>query len=176
MAEALLTNRLSVLGSTAAVRSGGMLGDGEPARPEAMTAMAGYGLDIAAHRSRRVTADDLEAADLTLAMARENLRHAVVTAPGVWPRAFTLKELVRRGEAVGPRAPGEDLAGWLARAHDGRERTALLGDSAADDVADPTGGPLGGYVKTAAMLSGLLDQLVGLCWSAERPGRTWPGG
>jgi protein-tyrosine phosphatase len=170
MAEALLTNRLSVLGEAAAVRSGGMLGDREPARPEAMTVMAGYGLDIAAHRSRRVTADDLEAADLTLAMARENLRHAVVTAPAVWPRAFTLKELVRRGEAVGPRAPGEDLAGWLARAHDGRERAALLGDSPADDVADPTGGPPGGYAEIAAMLSGLLDQLVGLCWQSGESG------
>src|SRR5580698_3128485 len=138
--------------------------------------MAGFGLDVSAHRSRAVTTEDLDRADLTLAMARENLRHAVVTAPAVWPRAFTLKELVRRGEAVGPRAPGESLDGWLARAHDGRERTALLGDSAADDVADPTGGPPGGYTETAAILSDLLDQLVGLCWSAERPGRTWPEG
>jgi low molecular weight protein-tyrosine phosphatase len=166
MAQALLTNRLAALGSAAVatVRSGGMLGDGEPPRPEAITVMAGYGLDIAAHRSRRVTAEDLEAADLTLAMARENLRYAVVTAPGVWPRAFTLRELVRRGRTVGPRAAGEDLAGWLDRAHDGRERAALLGDSAADDVADPAGGPPGGYAETAAVLGGLLDQLVGLCW------------
>ncbi len=187
MAEALLTSRLAGLGSAVTVRSGGMLGEGEPPRPEAIAAMAGYGLDIAAHRSRRVTAEDLEAADLTLAMARENLRYAVVTAPSAWQRAFTLRELVRRGEAVGPRPPGEDLAGWLARAHDGRERTALLGDSADDDVADPTGGPPAGYAETAAILSGLLDNLVGLCWatppgvtggrgSAERPGRTWPGG
>jgi low molecular weight protein-tyrosine phosphatase len=167
MAQALLTNRLAALGSAATVRSGGMLGDGEPARPEAITVMAGYGLDIAAHRSRRVTAEDLEAADLTLAMARENLRHAVVTAPAIWPRAFTLKELVRRGDAVGPRAPGQDLADWLARAHDGRERAALLGDSAADDVADPTGGPPGGYAETAAILGGLLDQLAGLCWATR---------
>jgi protein-tyrosine phosphatase len=171
MAEALLTDRLAALGSATAVRSGGMLGQGEPPRPEAMTAMAGYGLDIATHRSRRVTAEDLEAADLTLAMARENLRHAVVTAPAVWPRAFTLRELVRRGGVVGPRAAGESLADWLARAHDGRERAALLGDSAADDVPDPTGGPPRGYTQTAATLSALLDQLVGLCWgSAEDRG------
>ena len=170
MAEALLTSRLAGLGSAATVRSGGMLGEGELPRPEAVAAMVGYGLDIAAHRSRRVTAEDLEAADLTLAMARENLRHAVVTAPAIWPRAFTLKELVRRGEAVGPRTPGQDLAGWRARAHDGRERAALLGDSPADDVADPTGGPPAGYAETAAILSGLLDQLVGLCWAnSPRP-------
>jgi protein-tyrosine phosphatase len=166
MAEALLTNRLASLGSAATVRSGGMLGDGEPPHPEAVTVMVGYGLDIAAHRSRRVTGDDLEAADLTLAMARENLRHAVVTAPAAWPRAFTLKELVRRGGAVGPRAAGEDLASWLARAHEGRERAALLGDSAADDVADPAGGPPGGYVETAAILNVLLDRLVSLCWGS----------
>src|ERR1700761_106478 len=85
MAEALLTDRLAALGSAATVRSGGILGDGEPPRPEAVTVMAGYGLAIAAPRSRRVTAQDLETADLTLAVARENLRHAVVTAPAVWP-------------------------------------------------------------------------------------------
>jgi protein-tyrosine phosphatase len=164
MAEALLTDRLAALGSAATVRSGGMLADGEPPCPEAIAVMAGYGLDISAHRSRRVTAEDLEAADLTLAMARENLRHAVVTAPAVWPRAFTLRELVRRGGAVGPRAAGEDLAGWLTRAHDGRERAALLGDSAADDVPDPTGGSPRGYTQTAAALKVLLDQLADLCW------------
>ena len=174
MAEALLSSRLAAMGSAAHVSSRGMLGDGEPVPPEAIAAMAGYGLDIAAHRSRRVTAEDLERADLTLAMARENLRHAVVTAPAIWPRAFTLKELVRRGEAAGSRAPGQDLAGWLARAHDGRERTALLGDSAADDVADPTGGPPDGYTETAAILGGLLDRLAGLCWAAESAGRHSP--
>jgi protein-tyrosine phosphatase len=170
MAEALLASRLAALGSATTVRSGGMLGNGEPPRVEAITVMAGYGLDIAAYHSRRVTAEDLEAADLTLAMARENLRHAVVTAPAVWPRAFTLRELVRRGGAVGPRAAREDLSGWLARVHDGRERAALLGDSATDDVADPAGGPPGGYVETAAILSGLLDQLVALCWDTEESG------
>jgi len=187
MAQALLTDRLAALKPAPAVLSAGMLGDGKPACPEAITVMAGRGLDIAPHRSRRVTAEDLEAADLTLAMARENLRYAVVTAPAVWPRAFTLRELVRRGSTVGPRAAGEDLAGWLARAHDGRERGALLGDSAADDVADPAGGPPGGFAETAAILSELLDRLVGLCWQTsdaaaggrgphERQGRAWPQG
>jgi protein-tyrosine phosphatase len=166
MAEALLADRLAGRGSATTVRSGGMLGDGEPPCPEAVAAMADYGLDIAAHRSRLVTAAEFGQADLTLAMARENLRHAVVTAPGIWPRAFTIKELVRRGGAIGPRAPGESLGGWLARAHDGRERTALLGDSDADDVADPTGGPPQGYTETAVMLSGLLGRLTDLCWAS----------
>ena len=169
MAKALLTDRLAALGSAAAVRSGGMLDDGQPPRPEVIAAMAGYGLDVAAHRSRRVTAEDLERADLTLAMAREHLRHAVVVAPDVWPRAFTLKELVRRGEAIGARPPGMSLADWLARAHHGRQRTALLGDSPADDVADPVGGPQRGYTETAATLSGLVGRLAELGWGHAAP-------
>ncbi len=173
MAEALLAARLERLaglgsGSAATVRSGGMLDDGQPPHPEVITAMASCGLDISAHRSRRVTAGDLERADLTLAMAREHLRHAVVTAPAVWPRAFTLRELVRRGGATGRRPPGESLADWLARAHHGRQRTALLGDCAEDDVADPMGGPRRGYTETAATLGRLLDRLVQLCWGEAR--------
>jgi protein-tyrosine phosphatase len=164
MAQALLTDRLAARGSAVAVRSGGTLGGAEHAHPEAITAMAGYGLDMSSHRSRQVTADDLERADLTLAMARENLRYAVVAAPGIWPRAFTIKELVRRGEAIGRRPAGESLAGWLARAHAGRDRTALLGDSEDDDVADPAGGPQRGYTETAAILDGLVDRLADLCW------------
>lgn len=164
MAQALLADRLDALGWDVAVRSGGMLGDGEPACREAIAAMAARGLDISAHRSHRATASDLESADLTLAMARENLRYAVVEAPTVWPRAFTIKELVRRGERIGPRAPGESLAGWLARAHDGRERAALLGGSADDDVADPAGAPRRCYAETATVLSALAGRLAGLCW------------
>ncbi len=104
------------------------MGDGQPPHPEAITVMVGYGLDIAAHRSRQVIPDDLDRADLTIAMAREHLRHAVVAVPAVWPRAFTLRELVRRGGVIGHRPSGESLADWLGRAHEGRERTALLGD------------------------------------------------
>jgi len=164
MAQALLSSRLNELGAETVVRSAGMLGDGNPPYPEVVSVMAGFGLDVSAHRSRRVTCEDLERADLTLAMARENLRHAVVTAPSVWPESFTLPELVRRGSMIGRRFRGESLAAWLARAHAGRERSALLGDSPDDDVADPAGGPRRGYADTAALLSALVDRLVDLCW------------
>src|SRR5260370_19445932 len=172
MAEAMLTDCLERraapgCGPAASVRSGGMLdadGDGQPPCPQAITAMASRGLDISAHRSRRVTAEDLERADLTLAMARGHLRHAVVTAPAVWPRAFTLRELVRRGGAIGRRPRGESLAGWLARAHDGRERAALLGDSPDDDVADPIRGPRHAYAPTAPARSALLGPRAPPCW------------
>jgi protein-tyrosine phosphatase len=170
MAEALLIRRLGGLHLPVAVRSAGLLQEGEPPSSGAISALALYGLDISRHRSHRVTAADLTWADLVLGMAREHVRHAVVTAPDTWPRAFTLKELVRRGEEVGPPKPGEPMADWLDRVHEGRDRTALLGDSPVDDVADPMGGPPRAYADTAALLEELTGRLAGLCWglSADR--------
>jgi protein-tyrosine phosphatase len=165
MAAALLSRRLAALGVGVAVRSAGMLSSGDPPCPEATSVMAWHGVDITSHRSRLAQAGDLAHADLVLAMARDNLRYAVITEPGIWPRAFTLKELVRRGEQIGARRPGEPLGGWLSRAHAGRERLSLLGDSAQDDVADPIGGPLGAYEETADLLDLLVTRLAELGWS-----------
>jgi protein-tyrosine phosphatase len=175
MAEALLIARLGGLRIPVEVRSAGLiherlLQEGEPPPPGAISALASFGLDISGHRSRRVTVTDLSWAGLVLGMAREHLRHAVVTVPDTWPRAFTLKELVRRGEEIGPAKPAEPLADWLDRVHEGRERAALLGDSPVDDMADPMGGPPRAYADTAALLDELTGQLAGLCWglSADR--------
>ena len=170
MAEALLARRLAAAEVEAPVRSAGLLRDGAPPPAEVISAMAGYGLDVSGHRSHLVTVADLGAAGLVLAMAREHVRHAVITEPAAWPRVFTLKELLRRAEQAGHRMPGEPLADWLDRLHDGRERAALLGDSPADDVADPIGGPPRGYPATAAQLDELLGRLVEFCWALPAGG------
>ena len=140
-----------------------------------ISVMAGYGLDVTSHRSRVVTSEDLADAGLVLAMTREHVRWIVVRAPDAWPRTFTLKELVRRGEEAGPRPPGESLAAWLRRVHDGRERRALLGECSSDDVADPIGGPPQAYAATAALLAELANRLVALGWgnSAPAPYSDW---
>jgi len=169
MAAALLARRLSELGVSARVRSAGMRRGGDPPLPEVISVMARYGIDITGHRSRVARAADLARASLVLAMARDNLRYAVVTEPGAWPRAFTLRELVRRGERVGPRPPGEPFSGWLSRVHAGRERVALLGDSADDDVPDPAGGPLGAYADVAGLLDRSLTRLAELGWAQAGP-------
>ena len=165
MAAALLARRLSELGVTARVRSAGMLRGGDPPLPEVISVMAGYGIDIAAHRSRVACAADLAHCSLVVAMARDSLRYAVVTEPGTWPRAFTLRELIRRGERIGPRPPDEPFACWLSRAHDGRQRAALLGDSAEDDVPDPVGKPLRAYADVARLLDRSVARLAELGWA-----------
>ena len=149
------------------MRSAGLLAEGQAAPPGVISALAARGLDVSAHRSHRVTVADLTAAGLVLGMSREHVRHAVVTVPETWSRAFTLKELVRRGEGAGPRQPGEPLAEWLARLNEGRDRAALLGDSPADDVADPVGGPPQAFADTVTLLDGLAARLARLCWGEE---------
>jgi protein-tyrosine phosphatase len=125
--------------------------------------MAEYGLDVADHRSSVIHSAALADARLVVGMAREHVRHVVVADPAAWPRAFTLKELVRRGQEAGPGGPGESLADWLARIHHGRDRLTLLGDSPTDDVPDPIGGPPEAYAATAALIDDLVGRLIVLC-------------
>jgi protein-tyrosine phosphatase len=166
MAEAFLRHRLEGRRVDVHVGSAGLRFVGEPASANGVDVLAERGIDLSAHRSRIVDRDLLQNTDLALAMAREHLREAVLALPDIWPRAFTLKELVRRGEMIGPRAPGESIDSWLARAHAGRNRADLLGASSVDDVEDPIGLSRSAYADTADELSGLVDRLAGLVWPA----------
>jgi protein-tyrosine-phosphatase len=174
MAQAMLSARLAARGVAVSVASAGLVASGWPSPPEVVSVMAARGIDVAGHSSRIVTADDLAAAGLILGLTREHVRHAAVLRPEAWPRAFTLRELRRRGRQAGPRAPGEPLDHWLTRAADGRRRADLLGSHPADDVADPTGGPLREYQATADTLDRLTRDLVELGWPNSGPPQEWP--
>ena len=165
MAEVLLRHRFGDLGLEAQVRSAGLLQSGQPASAHGVDILHGRGLDMTAHRSRSMSRDILSSADLVLGMAREHVREAVVLDPALWRRTFTLKELVRRGEAVGPRGAEEPLADWLERVGQGRRIADLTGSSPADDVADPIGGPRSAYERMAAELDDLIDRLVAVAFA-----------
>jgi protein-tyrosine phosphatase len=167
MAEALLSAHLAARGAPAAVSSAGMLAQGQPSPAEVLAVMAARGCDVTGHRSRLVARGDLARADLVLGMAREHVRHAAVLLPDVWPRAFTLRELIGRGREAGARVPGEQVGDWLARVASGRSRRDLLGGGTADDVSDPVGGPPRGYEVTAALLGRLTWDLAALCWPGD---------
>ena len=166
MAEAFLRRRLDDLAIQGRVHSAGLIRGDEPASAPGVEVLAGRGLDISSHRSRVMNRQLLAGADLLVGMAREHVREAVLAAPEVWPRAFTLKELVRRGEEAGHRGPGESLESWLARAHGDRANADLLGQSDDDDIYDPLGESKDTYARTAEEISGLVDRLVDLAWPA----------
>ena len=164
MAEALLRHRLSEAGVDATVTSAGLHPGGRPATAHGIQAMAARGLDTSGHVSRQLAAPLLAPADLILGMAREHVREVAVVDPAALGRAFTLKELVRLGEQAGPRAPGEALGDWLARAGRGRERQRLMGvgHDPDYDVEDPVGRGREDYEATADELDALLARLVDL--------------
>jgi protein-tyrosine-phosphatase len=110
--------------------------------------------------SRTLTAEEVSEADLVLGMTREHVREVVVLVPDAWGRTFTLKELIRRGEAHGRRGSGQPLRSWIAEVSGDRQRSELLGAAAMDDVADPMGGPPARFAETAAELRELCRQLV----------------
>jgi protein-tyrosine phosphatase len=166
MAEALLRHRLEGRRVDVHVGSAGLRLVGEPASANGVDVLAERGIDLRAHRSRIVDRQLLEGSDLVLAMSREHLREAVLALPDVWPRAFTLKELVRRGSLMGVRAPGESIDAWRARAHSGRNRADVLGSSSSDDIDDPIGLGRADYERTANEISALVDRLVDLLWPA----------
>jgi protein-tyrosine-phosphatase len=165
MAAALLARRLDDAGLKATVSSAGLLFDGKPVTDHGRAVMADRGIDTSGHRSRRLTRQLVDGADLVLGMARGHVREAVALAPETLGRAFTLKEIVRRGEESGGRAPDEPLDAWLARLGSGRRPSDLLGESDADDVADPIGGPRRSYQRTAEELDDLTARLARLLGS-----------
>src|SRR5256885_253238 len=75
----------------------------------------------------------------SVAAAAEHVREVAVQVPQVWPRTFTLREIVRRGEEVGRRGADQPLDEWVAKLHAGRTPAMLVGASDTDDVADPMG-------------------------------------
>ena len=152
----------------AEVDSAGLGEPGFPATESTSAVAARRGLDLAQHQSQLLTADLINSADLVLGMERVHVREVVLASPPAWPRTFTLKELVRRGEALGPIEPGEPLGAWLDRAHEGRRTQELLGASPVDDIADPTGGPIGEHEDLAAELEDLVGGLVNLVCPDER--------
>jgi protein-tyrosine-phosphatase len=144
---------------TLEVQSAGRLPGGSPASAPAVKVLAGWGLDLAKHVSQTATPELLEASDLIVGMAREHVRDAVLALPEVRPRAFTLKDLVRRGEALGRRSAGQPLDEWLWAAGADRTTNDLLGAMAADDVADPIGQSAARYRACADELDDLLRRL-----------------
>lgn len=178
MAEVLFRDGLARRGIDGHVASAGLISEGVPASEGSVRAMSKRGLDLGAHRSTPLGADAVIAADLVVGMTREHVREAVVLAPDAFERSFTLRELVRRAEELGPPAemgavvlPGvavpdmetsdrEPLVVWLARLSAGRRATDLLGDATTDDVTDPMGRSRRFYERTANEIEDLVTRFL----------------
>jgi protein-tyrosine phosphatase len=105
------------------VGSAGVAADaGAPASPEALAVMARRGLDIAAHAAARLTREQVEWADLVLAMGHSHLR--VIAALGGEHKMALLGEFAAAEPGAGVAVP-DPFGGDEAR-YD--ETAAVLAD------------------------------------------------
>jgi protein-tyrosine phosphatase len=160
MAAALLIARLAGASRDMDVGSAGFGSPGFPAVSGAVLVMARMGTDLSDHRSRLVTAELCRRSDLTLAMTAQQLVDLVVLDPPSWSRTFTLRDFVRRADAIGPLSPDGDPGAWVRRAHGGRSRAGVLAAGRGDDIADPTGLSDRAFERTRDELDGLVTSLA----------------
>ncbi len=164
LAAAALGARLCESGVPARVGSAGLVTEDQSSPRELLVVASARGLDLEAHRSRLLEAAEAASSDLVIGMAREHVRAVVLACPEAWPKTFTLKELVRRGKALGKRRPGQSLGEWLVEVGAGREYAELLGANEIDDVGDPLGRSLGTFEAAAREICELVDALVAHAW------------
>ncbi|MBW3577476.1 MAG: low molecular weight phosphatase family protein [Actinobacteria bacterium] len=141
------------------VRSAGVHGlVGRAAVGEMRQEAGDRGLDLSGHRGAAATADLVGGADLVIAMTEAQRRALVQLTPAAKERVFTLKELARLVPEVDAPPEGlpprERLRTVVRAAH--RARAYVPPGSAADDVADPYGGPREGYRHCAAEIDDLV--------------------
>lgn len=162
MAEGLLRRKLIERGVIdVGVSSAGLFEGGMAATPDSVSAIRRYGVDLSRHRSRALSGDLVDSADLVLVMTGSHADDVLALRPDAAGRTFTLSELVRRAETVGPRPAREPLAAYLARlSHPGSS-----GASNGDDIPDPVGRDETVYAATAAKLDALVSRLVALLWA-----------
>jgi protein-tyrosine phosphatase len=163
LAAVALQERADAAGLPIRVRSAGVSAvPGIPATPPTVDAARKLGLDLSEHASVPLDPDDIRAADLVIGLERRHVQEIVLRDSHAFVKTFTFKELARRGVALGPRAPGEPLDAWLARVHAGRRAIDLVGASADDDVADPTGSNAVDHRSTAEELDRLSETVLAL--------------
>ena len=130
--------------------AGTMDWSGQPAHEYAIAAMAERGLDLSAHRSRRMSEYLVDESDLIVVMTRNHGWAVAARSEAKAAATFLPAELSRLADQVGSRNSA-DAAGWVTRLHAQRDTptaTRRIG-RAADEIPDPIGESLP-YFRTIA--------------------------
>ncbi len=124
--------------------------EGMPMSWRTRDAIVGLGLEVPMHRSRQATVEELDRADLVIALACEHVAWMRRVHPRAAPRTATLKRLAR-DLASGP----EPLAERVEALH--LESVTL---EPWEDVIDPAGGDVDVFHETAREIQALIHSLA----------------
>lgn len=108
-----------------------------PAAPEAVAVLLDKGVDLSSHRSRRLEAQDVEAADLVLTMTAAQRDRVLELAPGARDRVHTLSEYATGDASDIP----DPLGAGLERYRETAQTLERLVDAALDRYLQERGRP-----------------------------------
>ena len=124
--------------------------EGMPMSWRTRDAILGLGLEVPMHRSRQATVEELDRADLVIALACEHVGWMRRVHPRAAPRTATLKRLARDlaagSEPLGERVESLDLADVVLEPW--------------EDVIDPAGGDVDVFHETAREIQTLIHALA----------------
>jgi protein-tyrosine-phosphatase len=123
--------------------------EGMPMSWRTRDAISSLGLEVPHHRSRQATAQEIDHADLVIALAREHVQWMRRVHPTAAPRTATLKRLARDLPA-----DSTPLFERLARL-----RLHEVQLEPWEDVVDPAGGDLDVFVACAQEIADLLHEV-----------------
>ena len=139
--------------------------DGLEMHPGAAEVLRDCGVDPGGFRSRGLTVDLLDRADLVLAATREQRSYCVSLAPSTLRRAFTITQFARLAAAADPdRIRGGDPQERLDRLLEAvtTVRAGFQPASGEDDLADPVLGTLADMALCAKRIQAALEPAIGL--------------
>ncbi len=148
MAGAILREHVPGLRVTT---SGTHVIEGMPMSWRTRDAITSLGLPVPDHRSRQATTQELDNADLVIALAREHVMWMRRVHPTAAPRTATLKRLARD-------LPASDAGPLFERL--ARMRVQEVQLESWEDVVDPAGGDLDVFVESAREIADLLHVVI----------------
>lgn len=161
LAAALVDHHLREAGVLAIVGSVGLVAGGSPPTEETVRLLGARGIDVSAHRSRRLDDATAAAADLIVTAERDHVVQIVGRSPSLFQRTFTLPEVVHRGDGLGD-VEGIPLAEWLRALADGRPAAFDYLDAPVGEIADPTGQSRRDWAEAFATIDDLTRRLARL--------------
>lgn len=182
MAEAMLKDMAARAGLSIEVRSAGVGAiDGYPPSPHAARVLAQRKLPEAG-LSRALNGELVEWADLILAMTASHKQAIVQRHPDAVGKTYTLKEFAMQGDSrMDDVAEAERLYGEMQIRHamgqrideaDRERLMALQRDLPDFDIADPFGGSLGMYERSADEIHEALRRVVELLAGSQGTDRS----
>lgn len=161
MASAIMKYRAELAGAPISVASAGMLAEGVPADPHAVSVLKPYGVDLSAKRSRLIDPQLISGADLTLAMTAAHARRVIGEQPSAKARIYMMRDFVNLANLEGPRPKAITTDQWLANINE-RRTLSYATDDASMEIDDPIGKPRGAFEELARDLDQNLEWIVRL--------------